>query len=163
MNNLKRRNMRFLLIVLFLGFGFVVNAQDVNVKGEAYEIKKDRIFKADLDVTDTLSEEEKQQIRGAFDEKMLKVKEAEETQKRIEKAEKKQKSAEKKQKKAEKELKKSQKAQSNFDKSTKKHKDAISKYEKLKKKGKLSPVDEEKWIEKIEKYKEAAAKAKKKL
>lgn len=155
--------MRFLLIVLFLGFGFVVNAQDISFKGVAYEIKKDRIFQSGLDITDALPEEEKQQIRSAFDKKMLKVKEGEEIEKRIKKAEKKQKTAENKQKKAEKELKKSQKAQSNFDKSTKKHKDALNKYEKLKKKGKLSPQNEAKWLEKIDKYKQAALKAKKRL
>ena len=162
--------MRILMIVCFLGFGFLMNAQDINFNGVAYEIKKDRIFKDDVDVTDTLDIEDKQQIMGAFDKKMLQVKEAEETQKRIEKAEKEQKNAEKdqkraekKQKKAEKELKQRQKAQSNFDKSTKKHKAAINKYEKLKKKGKLSPIDEEKWIEKIAKYKEDSEKAKKRL
>lgn len=162
--------MRFLLIVLFLGFSFVVNAQEVSFNGVSYEIKNDRIFKAGLDVTETLSVEEKQDIRLAFDEKTAKLKEVEETQKRVEKAEKEQenaekdqKRAEKKQKKAEKELKNRQKTQSNFDKSIKKHKAAISKYEKLKKKGKLSPQDEEKWLEKIAKYKEASLKAKKRL
>lgn len=162
--------MRFLMLVFFVGFGFLVNAQDISFNGIKYEIKKDRIFKDSIDVTDTLSIEEKEEIRAVFEKKMVKIKEDDETQKRIEKAEKEQKSAEKdqkraekKQKKAEKELKKRQKAQSNFDKSTKKHKDAINKYEKLKKKGKLSPQDEEKWLEKIEKYKEASAKAKQKL
>lgn len=162
--------MRFLMIVLFLGFGLLVNAQDISFNGIDYEIKKGRIFKGDIDVTDTLSIEEKQQITAAFDKKMIKIEEAEETQKRIGKAEKEQKNAEKdqkraekKRKKAEKELKKRQKAQSNFDKSIKKHKDALDKYEKLKKKGKLSPVDEQKWLEKIAKYKENSEKAKKRL
>ncbi|XMO88408.1 hypothetical protein AAFN75_08935 [Algibacter sp. AS12] len=162
--------MKYLLIVLFLGLGFVVNAQDVNFNGEPYEIKKDKIFKAGVDVTETLSEEDKAGVLAAFNSKMAQIKNAEETKKRVEKAEKEQekaekeqKQAEKKQKKAEKELKKSQKAQSKYDKAAKKHKDALSKYEKLKSKGKLSPVDEEKWLDKIEKYKEASAKAKKKL
>lgn len=162
--------MRFLMIVFFLGFGLLVNAQDINFNGVNYEIKKDRIFKDSIDVTDTLSVEDKAKIREAFNKKMTKIREAEETQNRIEKAEKEQKNAEKdqkraekKQKKAEKELKKRQKAQSNFDKSTKKHKEAINKYEKLKNKGKLSPEDEKKWLEKIEKYKEASVKAKKRL
>ncbi|MFV9549837.1 hypothetical protein [Algibacter sp. PT7-4] len=162
--------MRYLVIMLFLGFGFLVNAQEVSFNGVSYEIKKERIFKTGIDVTDTLSEEEKTEIRAAFDKKMMQIKEAEATKARIEKAEKEQlkaekeqKKAEKKQKKAEKALKKRQKAKSNYEKSTKKHKDAISKYEKLKKKGKLSPQDEEKWLEKIEKYKTAIAKAKKKL
>ena len=155
--------MRFLMIVFFLGFGFVVKAQDISYNGVNYEVKKGRIFKDSIDVTDTLSIEDKDKIRVAFDKKMMQIKEAKNTQNRIEKAEKDQKKAEKKQKKAEKELKKRQKSQSNFDKSTKKHDDAINKYNRLKKKGKLSPEDEEKWLEKIEKLKETQVKAKKKL
>ncbi|PWH83610.1 hypothetical protein DIS18_03390 [Algibacter marinivivus] len=170
MSNFKKNIMRILLVVLFMSLGFLLNAQDVSFNGVTYEIKKDRIFKDSVDVTDVLSVDEKAEIRAAFDKKMTQIAASEETKKRIEKAEKEQekaekdqKRAEKKQKKAEKALKKKEKAQSNFDKSTKKHKDAIKKYEKLKKKGKLSPQDEEKWLEKINKYKEASAKAKKKL
>ena len=114
-----------------------------------YEIKKDRIFNGDVDITDTLSIKEKQQIISDFNKKMIQIKESEETQKRIEKVGKEQKNAkkdhkraEKKQKKAEMELKKREKSQSNFDKSIKNHKGAIKKYEKLKKQGKLSPQDE---------------------
>ena len=162
--------MRFLMIVLFFCFGFLVNAQNVNFDGIVYEVKNDRVLKAGVDVTDSLSVEAKQKITTAFDKKVIKIKAAEETKARIEKAEKEQekaekeqKRAEKKQKTAEKALKKKQKAQSNYEKSTKKHSNAIKKFEKLKKKGKLSPQDEVKWLEKIEKYKTTAAKAKKKL
>lgn len=155
--------MRYLIMVLFLGIGFLVNAQDVSFNGVLYSIDKDRIFKGTEDVTEALSIEEKTEIRAAFDRNMLKIKEAKEAKKRLEKAESDKKKAEKKQKKAEKELKKSKKAQSNYDKAVKKHKNAVKKFEKLKKKGELSPVDEEKWLEKIEKYKEATVKAKKKL
>lgn len=162
--------MRFLLLLLFIGLGNVLNAQDINLNGVNYEIKNDRVFKAGVDITDTLSADEKQDILQAFDKKMTQIEASEATKKRIEKAEKEQekaekdqKKAEKKQKRAEKELKKRKKAQSNFDKTTKKHKAAISKYEKLKKRGKLSPQDEAKWLEKIDKYKVASEKAKKKL
>ena len=162
--------MRLLMIVFFLSFGFLVNAQEVSFDAITYEIKNDRIFKDDIDVTDILSTEEKQQIRVAFDKKMTQINKAKESQKRLEKAkkeqrkaEKDQKRAEKKQKRAEKELKQRQKTQSNFDKSIKKHKGAIKKYEKLKKKGKLSPEGEGKWLEKIAKYKETSEKAKKRL
>ena len=166
----QKRMMRFLILLLFIGFGSLLNAQDISFNGVNYKVKNDRVFKADVDITDTLSAEEKQNIFEAFDKKMAQIDASEATKKRIEKAEKQQekaekdqKKAEKKQKKAEKALKKRKKAQSNFDKSTKKHKATINKYEKLKKKGKLSPQDEEKWLEKIDKYKVAAEKAKKKL
>ncbi|WP_298556498.1 hypothetical protein [uncultured Algibacter sp.] len=155
--------MRFLILVLFLGFGFLVNAQNISFNGVSYEIKKDRIFKDSVDITDNLSVEDKQGIRTSFNKKATQIKAAEDAQKRIEKAKKDQLKAEKRQKKAEKALKKRQKAQSKFDKSTKKHKKAIKKYEKLKGQGKLSPEDEEKWLEKIERYKQTSAKAKKKL
>ena len=36
--------MKVLMIVLFMGFGFLVSAQDISFNGTTYEIKKDRIF-----------------------------------------------------------------------------------------------------------------------
>ncbi|NNC49977.1 MAG: hypothetical protein HKO01_05520 [Flaviramulus sp.] len=157
-------------MLLLVGFGYLASAQEVNFNGETYEIKKDQIFKNSINVTETLTTEEKQQIRNALDNKMAQIKESEERAKRLEKAEKEQKKAEKqqkvaekKQKKAEKELKQNEKAQSNFDKAVKKHEDAIQKYEKLKNKGKLSPIAEEKWLSKIAQYNKAKVKSKKKL
>ncbi|WJJ97357.1 hypothetical protein [Algibacter luteus] len=162
--------MRLLWIVLFLGFGFVLNAQEISFKGATYEVKKGKIFNNGVDVTETLTAEDQEKIKLAVNEKMADIEEAEKAEKRLEKAEKEQKKAEKEQKraekqqkKAEKELKRQQKAQSNYDKSIKKHKAAVKKYEQLKKKGKLSPIDEEKWLDKISKYKEASEKAKKDL
>ena len=155
--------MRFFIIVLFLGFGFIVNAQDINYNGVDYEIKKDRIFKDSIDVTDTLPVEEKVNIKVALDEKLAKLNEVEAAEEKMKKAEKAQKNAERKQKKAENELAKREKVQSNFDRAVKKYEDAIAKYEKLKSRGKISPVDDVKWLDKIEKYKDAIAKAKKKL
>lgn len=169
--------MRLLWIVLFLGFGFVLNAQEISFKGATYEVKKGKIFNNGVDVTETLTAEDQEKIKLAVNEKMADIEEAEKAEKRLEKAEKEQKKAEKEQKraekeqkraekqqkKAEKELKRQQKAQSNYDKSIKKHKATVKKYEQLKKKGKLSPIDEEKWLDKISKYKEASEKAKKDL
>ena len=155
--------MKFLITLLFICFGLLLSAQEVNVTGTTYSVKKEKIFKGDVDVTETLSVEERKQIRAAFNNKMSRIKETEDTQKQLEKAEKDQKKAEKRQKKAEKALKKRKRAQSNFDKSAKKHQGAIKKYEKLKKRGKLSPEDEAKWLEKIEKFEKFHNKAKKKL
>ena len=135
----------------------------MNVNGATYDVKKEKIFKGDVDVTETLSVEERRQIRTTFNNKMSRIKETEETQKQLEKAGKDQKKAEKRQKKAEKALKKRKKAQLSFDKSAKKYQGAIKKYEKLKKKGKLSPEDEAKWLEKIEKFEKSHNTAKKKL
>ncbi|GAA4949702.1 hypothetical protein GCM10023314_23780 [Algibacter agarivorans] len=155
--------MRFLMILIFLGFSYTINAQEVNFNGVTYKIEKERIFKDNIDVTETLTLEKKQQIRTAFDKKLLQIEESEQITKRLKKVEKDKKSAIKKQKKAEKSLKQKKKTQSNFDKSGKKHQGAIKKYDKLKKKGKLSPEDESKWLKKIEKLKVNHQKAKKKL
>ena len=162
--------MKYLILLLLVGFGYTVGAQEVNFNGKTYKIKKEQVFKDGIDVTETLTIEEKQQIRAAFDKKMAQIKESEEVAKRLEKAEKEQKKAEKERKKVEKEqkklekaLKKKEKAQSNFEKAVKKHEDAIKKYEKLKTKGKLSPVDEEKWLKKIDGLKDDIDKTKRKL
>tara|TARA_R110000868_G_scaffold141147_8_gene357344 strand:+ start:128 stop:598 length:471 start_codon:yes stop_codon:yes gene_type:complete len=155
--------MKFWIILLFATFGFTLNAQDILVNGVNYEVKNKKILKEGIDVTSSLSEDEKSAIFSAFNSKMDKVKELEKAEKNLKKAEKEQKQAEKRQKKAEKALKQKEKAQSNFEKSGKQYNSAVKKYEKLKDKGKLSPKDEKKWLEKIEKLKEAQAKAKKKL
>lgn len=159
MKNLKR----FVLVLGLILMGMSVSAQEVKVNDNVYEVKKDLIYKNGVDVTNTLTADEKFQIFTAFEKLNLEKAEAEKTQKRIEKAEKEQKKAEKKQKKAEKALKQKEKAQSNYDKATKKHQDALKKYEKLKNKGKLSPQDEAKWLEKIEKLNANISKAKRKL
>lgn len=166
MKNVKR----FVLLLLLILTGSIVFAQEVKVNDNVYEIKKDLIFINDVDVTNTLSEEEKSKILAAFEQKKLDMAKAKLSKEKIDKAEKaqeraekQQKKAEKKQKKAEKEMKQKVKAQTNYDKAIKTYEDAITKYEKLKKKGKLSPIDEEKWLEKIEKLNSKIEKTKAKL
>jgi hypothetical protein len=155
--------MKFFVIVLFFGCYFIGQAQEIDINGTIYTVKKEAIFKNGMDVTETLTLEERKEIKANLEEKIRQEKAKEETEKKIEKAEKEQKRAENKQKKAEKALKKREKEHSNFEKSVKKHEDAISKYEKLKRKGKLSPEDEGKWLKKIDKLKEANEKAQRKL
>lgn len=155
--------MKFWIILISATFGMTLNAQDVLVNGVNYEVKNKKILKEGIDVTSTLSEEEKSAIFLVFYKKMDKVKELERVEKNLKKAEKQQKKAEKRQKKAEKALKQKEKAQTNHEKSNKQYKSALKKYEKLKDKGKLSPKDEKKWLERIKKLKEAQVKAKKKL
>ncbi len=161
---------RLVLFIVLLIIGSTVFAQEVKINDDVYEVKKDVIYKNGVDVTSTLSDDEKTKILSAFETQKIKSAEEDKAKERLEKAEKEQrraekqqKKAEKKQKKAEKALKQKEKAQSNYDKAIKKHEDAITKYEKLKKKGKLSPVEEGKWLEKIEKLNANIAKTKKKL
>ncbi|MFD1161503.1 MULTISPECIES: hypothetical protein [Hwangdonia] len=155
--------MKLFIIIFMMGFGFLLNAQEVNFNGHTYTVKGKSILKKGTDVTSTLTVEEQQQIRAAFNKKRMLAKASEKKEKQIKKAKKSQKIAEKKQKKAEKALKRKRKAQSNFDKSAKKYEHAIEKYERLEKKGDLSPEDEVKWLKKIEKLKAAHKKAEKKL
>lgn len=162
--------MKFFITLLCLVFGFFVQAQEVEVNGTVYKVKGDAIFKDNVDVSETLTIEEKNNIRTNLDEKIRLEKEAEEAESKIKKAEKEHKKAEKeqkraesKQKAAEKALKKKEKAQANFEKAGDKYEDAIKKYEKLKERGKLSPNDEAKWLKKIDNYKDDINKAKRKL
>jgi hypothetical protein len=155
--------MKFFITLLCLVFGFFVQAQEVEVNGTVYKVKGESIFKDKVNVSETLTMEEKNNIRTNLDEKIRLEKETKLKDSAIKKAEKEQKKAENKHKSAEKALKKKEKAHADFEKTGKKYEDAIKKYEKLKDKGKLSPEDEGKWLKKIDNYKEAIEKAKKKL
>jgi septal ring factor EnvC (AmiA/AmiB activator) len=150
--------MKLFAVLLFLGLSLTIQAQEFVFEGATYEVKGKTILKDKVDVTTTLTVEEKNVILEALNEQKgieaerveveKKVKEAEKAKK---KAEKEQKRAEKKQKKIEKTLKRKEKAQINFEKATNKYNKTTAKYESLKKRGKLSPVAEAKWIDKIEK------------
>lgn len=155
--------MKIVIIMLSLGLGYIVNAQKIDYKGVIYEVKNEKVFKENVDVTETLSSEEKEQIKITLNKKIAALETSEETAKKLEKEEKERRKIEKKHKKIEKELKKKEKAQSNFDRATRKHKEAVSRYGKLKKRGKLSPQKEAKWVEKIEKLKRKTIKTENKL
>ncbi|MFI1772967.1 hypothetical protein [Thalassobellus citreus] len=153
--------MRLFAVLLFLGLSLTIQAQEVAFNGVTYKVKGETILKDKVDVTTTLSVEEKAGILDVLKEQKAleverlaadkKAKELEKAEKAKKKAEKEQKRAEKKQKKIEKALKQKEKAQSNFEKATNKYNKATAKYESLKKRGRLSPVAEAKWIEKVEK------------
>lgn len=167
---IKFKQMKYILVVLFLGFGWFSNAQVVEREGKKYVVKKDKILLDGNDVTATFSVEEQAKIRAEFSklEEEIKLKKKEEerlekAEKERKKAEKAQKKAEKEQKKAEKALKQKEKAQSDYNKAIKDLEQAQSKFERLKNKGKLSPNDEAKWLEKIQKLNEKIEKAEKKL
>lgn len=151
--------MKTLITILFLGIGFLVNAQKVTSNGVTYKVKGEVILKDNVYVSNTLTKEQQAEIRTAL---ARKLKTEEDTKKALQ-LEKAQKQAEKKQKKAEKELKQKQKVQNDFEKTSKKHLQALEKYNKLKNKGSLSPADESKWLKKIEKLKTAHQKAESKL
>ncbi|GAB5563637.1 MAG: hypothetical protein Wins2KO_07000 [Winogradskyella sp.] len=174
-------NMKYYILLLFLGFSLSTFAQKVEKDGKTYEVKNEKVYLDGEDITTTLSTEEKALIlkdAAAISEKMKlekkaqkakekaekkKAQEAKKIEKERKKAAKEVKKAEKARKKAEKALKKQEKLKKNYRKAQDNLAKAEKKYKKLKKKGKLSPVDETKWLEKIEKLTEKVAKAKRKL
>ena len=63
--------MKLLIIILMMSFGYILNAQEVNFNGNIYTVKGKNILKEGVDVTSTLTIDEKQQIITAFDKKKL--------------------------------------------------------------------------------------------
>ena len=102
--------MKFILVVLFLGFGWFSNAQVVEREGKKYVVKKDKILLDGNDVTATFSVEEQAKIKAEFSKLAEEIKLKKKEEERLEKAEKERKKAEKAQNKAEKEQKKAEKA-----------------------------------------------------
>lgn len=156
------------LLLLFLFFITVSTyAQEVTVNEVKYEVKEDVIFKDGVDVTNTLSAVEQEEIKRTLSErlkeekKLLKEEKRKETERKN--SEKKLKKEEKKRKKAEKKLKKQELAIKKLDKAKKKYKKSSEKFEKLKSKGKLSPEDELDWNKKLDKLKKDIERKKRKL
>ncbi|WP_052826001.1 hypothetical protein [Neotamlana nanhaiensis] len=156
---------KYVMLALCFSLSLAVGAQKVKINDENFEIKGERIFKDGTDVTETLTLENKAEIKKAIQQQKEAelAKQAEKVEKEAKKLEKKEKAAEKKRKKAEKELAKKQKAQASFDKAKSNLTKAKEKRLKLQERGKLSPVDEAKWDKKIKSLEEKTAKAKKKL
>lgn len=97
--------MRFLMLLLGLTFGCIVTAQEVLVDGVSYVVKGEKILKDGVDVSASLTLEEKQNITTVLLEKEAKLRETENVAKNLKKAEKSQKSAEKSRKSIKKERK----------------------------------------------------------
>ena len=68
--------MKFWVILLFLGFGFCANAQEIKVNGTTYEVKGKIILKDGVDVTNTLTIEQQNEIRSSLEKKLKVEKEA---------------------------------------------------------------------------------------
>lgn len=142
--------------------------------GNVYEVSGKTIKNDGIDVTNTLSEEQKKEIQDQLEEKLDGQREAEKKQKELEekkkeaekeaeKAEKKQEELEEKQKKLENKLEQREKARDNYLRAKKRLEDKRNKYEKLKSKGKISPNDEKKWEERLKDLEEDLKEAKNEL
>ncbi|MCK0130311.1 hypothetical protein MWU59_02250 [Flavobacteriaceae bacterium F08102] len=153
------KNLKYIVFMLAMVVSMGVKAQKILVQGKEYKVKGEKIFLGKEDVTESLSSEERQNIKS----QLAKTIALEKAAKEAKKAEKKQKKAEKEQKKAEKKQRKQEKAINNLAKSEKKLEKETSRYNKLKANGALSPQDEIKWMNKLKKLREKISKARKKV
>jgi chromosome segregation ATPase len=130
--------------------------------GKIYTVKGSKIKADGIDVTETLTEEEKNKIEDLVDSKVQEreaaedrqdeLEEKKEAQEKIEEeAEKCQEEIEKKQEELEKKRERKQEIREAYVEAKRRLEDKKDKYENLKEKGKLSPRDEAKWQKKIEK------------
>lgn len=133
--------MRLLAVLLFLGFAFCAQAQEVSYNGNVYKVKGKKILLEGADVTTVLSQENQTGIWNAFNEQEALIKAtqeaekvkkaAEKEKKKIEKAEKKaEKQAENEKKKIEKEKKKAEKEKEKAKKEAEKEKKELAKEKK---------------------------------
>lgn len=142
--------------------------------GTVYTLKGDKILSNNIDVSETLSSEEKNAIQSILEERLADEQAAdklidanEAKQKKLEKiqqkAEAEQKLLEKQLEKKEDKIEAKEDARANFIKANAKLNENTAKYQKLHDAGKLSPRDEEKWARKLKKLQEAKDKAEKNL
>lgn len=165
------------LLVVFVLTVFLYNcgsSHNVIHDGKVYEVKGSEFYQAGVDVTESLSEEKRSNIKETLNERLKQDAEFEAKQKALDK---KQKEQEKIQKQAEKQQKELEKRQEAIEKAQKEKDDARKamvkasnklkkeqrKYDRLLEKGKLSPKDIEKWEEKLEKLKAEKAEAEEKF
>lgn len=143
-------------------------------EGKVYEIKSDKFFNNNEDVTDILTAEEKENIMTTLNERLAAERLAEEKQEALdkkqealeaqqEKVEKAKEKAEKEQERIEKAIKAKKEAREDLFDAKEKLSDQQKKYNKLHEKGELSPNDEAKWAEKLSKLQKKVTKAEKAL
>lgn len=137
--------MKFWMIVVFVFFGFVGIAQNIDVDGVIYKVKGDIILMDGKDVTETLTAEKKEEIIAAINvnnAELMKVKAAEvkaqqaakaeqKARKQADKVNKAEEKAAKAEKKAIKEEEKAKKEMEKAQKEAKKAEKALKKKEKL--------------------------------
>ncbi|WP_445736421.1 hypothetical protein [Mariniflexile sp.] len=162
---------KLLTLLLFLTIIFGCASSERVIKdGKVYTIKGNKILQNDMDISKTLTSEEKQAIQSVLEERLAaeKAVEAEkealeakqkELEKIQEKAEAEQKRIETQQENLQDKLQAKEDARKDFLKANAKLKKNKEKHQKLHDKGKLSPIDEEEWAEKLKELQEEKDKA----
>lgn len=161
------KNLLFNLFTVIILSTFLYNcgsSHNVVHDGKVYEVKGSKFYHAGVEVTETLPEETKANVRATLNERLQQEAEIASQQKELAKQQKEQEKARKMVEQNQKELEAQQKtiakaqkekvdARKNMVKISNKLNKEERKYSRLLKNGKLSPVDIEKWQAKIEKLK----------
>lgn len=163
---MKKRQLIFLtisLIVLSCGSSEKVIMND----GTVYKVEGNSFYKKGKDVSENLSETEKEKILNTLNERLEYEKAAQERQEELEERreelEKAQEEAEAKQKALEEELEEKKEAREAFFDAKEELEKQQKKYKRLHDNGKLSPNDEEKWAKKLKDLKQELNKAENKI
>ncbi|MDO7170944.1 hypothetical protein [Mariniflexile sp. AS56] len=149
-----------LILVLLVSVSGCSSSETVIKDGKVYTIKGDKILNNGVDISKTITSEEKNAIESvlkqrqaakkAADEKAEALEAKQEELERVqEKAEAEQKVLEKQQEALQDKLEAKENARADFLKANEKLKKAKDEYKELHEKGELSPRDEEKWAEKL--------------
>ena len=154
-----------ILVLCVMGCGS--SERVISDSGVVYEVKGNRFYKADQDVTETLTKEEKQTLTNKLNARENADKAATKEKQKLEneEAEARQalKKAEKKQKAIEKVRNEKERARKDYFNANDKLKKTKEKYNRLHSQGELSPNDEADWAKKILKLEEQLNKLQKRL
>ena len=159
-------------IGLFLACGSTERV--ITDDGKIYEVKGDTFMNNGVDVTQSLTNEEKENIKKSLEEKIEAREASEKIQNELEDKQRELEKVQEEARRKENELKEKQEkleskrddlkdAKDDYAKSKKRLTSKMDKFQNLKEKGRLSPKDEEKWLEKIKDLKMEVNEAKTKL
>ncbi|WP_044401766.1 hypothetical protein [Lacinutrix sp. Hel_I_90] len=164
---MKHSNLLFIIFLVFIVASCGSTEKVITDAGAVYEVRGNHFYSNGEEVTETLTDDEKDTIMSQLDERLDAEKEALKQKKALEEvvkeAEKTKEEAIEKQEAIERALERKEKARQTFFKAKEKLQSAKEAYERAYKKGKLSPNDEEEWAKKIESLEEDLESAQREL
>lgn len=164
---MKHSKLLFIIIFVLIAGSCGTTEKVITDAGAVYEVKGNHFYTNGEEVTETLTDDEKDAIRSQLEDRLDAEKEALKQKKALEEvvkeAEKAKEEAIEEQEAIESALERKEKARQAFFKAKDKLQNAKEEYERAYKKGKLSPNDEEEWAKKIEGLEEDVQSAQKEL
>ena len=164
---MKHSKLLFIIFFVLIAGSCGTTEKVITDAGAVYEVRGNHFYTNGEEVTETLTDDEKDAIRSQLDERLDAEKEALKQKKALEEvvkeAEKAKEEAIEEQEAIESALERKEKARQAFFKAKDKLQNAKEEYERAYKKGKLSPNDEEEWAKKIEGLEEDVQSAQKEL